>query len=515
MVAVAAVNRVPFEIWLQITDLMGPTYSNSLYGVNRTWFEIVMNARYRVLDVTTLNEEVLSRLPLMKDPGIAKRVRTLSISGLALQKSLLSTIIGQKVKFPMDRQTLSILNRRIQALDVTGVLNSQVRLLAEIVSTLNVTECFIKWDLREGIRSGELIHAALQAVILEVAWPAFGSKLKKLHVSVRPERFRAVLSSEVHLECLEELHLELLPASSGTRAISAFPDHVSSFVTRLNPHLAALTIQSLLNLDLSCLFRRLPLLTHLRQLSLQVFLDHASGVLSGLESFFAHSSLKLRHLTLFLYHAAISSAERVLPSLAMARARIPALETLDINFGMPHPALATTLLRELHELFNGARSTLHTLRLEGIALSYTDLATLTSLLADRNSGDALQRLTISVLTLTARHIDTLARNAPHIRALGIIFMHLSLFPDGAPAAEHLCRANFKTEIGERTYPEWKLQDISIWHKSRSVDTSRWDLVSPFPACIPSITAFFGDPVPQHKTSESNVVPRMLAALVQG
>ncbi|KAJ7021906.1 hypothetical protein C8F04DRAFT_1139725 [Mycena alexandri] len=460
MVAVAAVNRVPFEIWLQITDLMGPTYSNSLYGVNRTWFEIVMNARYR---------EVLSRLPLMKDPGIAKRVRTLSISGLALQKSLLSTIIGQKVKFPMDRQTLSILNRRIQALDVTGVLNSQVRLLAEIVSTLNA------------FGPGELIHAALQAVILEVAWPAFGSKLRNYMFRCGQNDSARCCPPKYTWNVVEELHLELLPASSGTRAISAFPDHVSSFVTRLNPHLAALTIQSLVE----------P-----RLLSLQVFLDHASGVLSGLESFLRPLITEAAPPHPFPVSCRpISSAERVLPSLAMARARIPALETL-LNFGMPHPALATTLLRELHEL-------------------YTDLATLTSLLADRNSGDALQRLTISVLTLTARHIDTLARNAPHIRALGIIFMHLSLFPDGAPAAEHLCRANFKTEIGERTYPEWKLQDISIWHKSRSVDTSRWDLVSPFPACIPSITAFFGDPVPQHKTSESNVVPRMLAALVQG
>jgi hypothetical protein len=61
-----AVSRIPFEIWLQIRDLVGPVYSESLYSLNRIWFEIVMNSRYRDLDITQLNETVLSRLPLLK-----------------------------------------------------------------------------------------------------------------------------------------------------------------------------------------------------------------------------------------------------------------------------------------------------------------------------------------------------------------------------------------------------------------------------------------------------------------
>lgn len=339
----------------------------------------------------------------------------------------------------MDRHALSMLNRRIRALDVTTVLNAQVSLISEILSALKVSEYSVKWDFREGIQSGEVIHASLQAAILSVAWPAFGAALKKISVSTRPERFHAVLSSDVHLLHLEEFHLELLHTSSGAQSLGiqdVFPDYVSAFFARVNPHLETLSIQSSSNLDLSCLFHQLPSFKHLRRLFLHIFLDH--GVLSdasGLESFFAHSALHLRHLTLFLYHSAVSAAERVLPGLAMARARIPCLETLEINFGMPYPGLAPTLLRELHALFNGARNTLHTLVLEGIALSYTDLETATSVLADRAAGDPLRSLTLSVLTLTARHIDTLAKNAPSISALGIIFTHLSLLPDGPPEIE--------------------------------------------------------------------------------
>jgi hypothetical protein len=339
----------------------------------------------------------------------------------------------------MDRNTLSILNRRIRALDVTGVLNAEVRLISEVISGLNVSEYSVKWDFREGIQSGELIHASLQAAILDVAWPAFGSTLKKLHVSTRPERFNAVLSSDAQLVRLEEVHLELLHPSNGAESIGIgdlFPEYVSSFFARVNPTLDVLSIQSSSNLDLSSLFHLLPSFKHLHRLLLQIFLDH--GVLSdptGLEAFFAYSALKLRHLTLSLYHAAVSSAERVLSSLAMSRARIPCLETLEINFGMPHPGLESTLQRELHNLFDGARSTLHTLVLEGIALSHPDLKTVTSAFADREAGDTLQSLTISVLTLTPPHIDTLAKNVPRLRALGIIFMHLSLVPDGPPAHE--------------------------------------------------------------------------------
>ncbi|KAJ7896277.1 hypothetical protein B0H14DRAFT_2678910 [Mycena olivaceomarginata] len=514
MAVSTAVSRIPFEIWLQIRDLVGPVYSESLYSLNRIWFEIVMNSRYRDLDITQVNETVLSRLPLLKDPGIAKRIRHLSISGAALQISLLGSITGQRVKFPMDRNTLSILNRRICALDVTSVLNTHVRLISGIISGLKPSEYSVKWDFREGIQSGEIIHASLQGAILDVAWPAFGSTLKKLYVSARPERFNAVLSSDVHLLCLEELHLELLPMSEGVQSIGIqdiFPEYASSFLARVNPDLDILSIQSSSNLDLSCVFYQLSSFINLHRLLLHILADHDTlSDPSGLQSYFAHSALNLRHLTLFLYHATVSSPERVLPSLAMSRARIPRLETLEINFGMPHPKLENTLLCELHDLFRGARSTLHTIILEGIALSLTDLKAATSVFA---SGDTLQSLTVSLLTLTAQHIATLAENASRISALGIIFMHLSLVPDG-PAAEVEGRVQFKTQIGEHKYPEWNLlQDISIWQHSRSVDTSRWDLVSPFPACVPTITRFFGHPVPLPSQARSVPVTRILSALV--
>ncbi|KAF7328796.1 Heat shock protein 12A [Mycena venus] len=501
-----AVNRIPFEIWLRISDLVGPEHSSSLYSVNRTWFTIAMDLRYKDLDLSRPDEKLLSRL----DPGIAKHVGHLSVSGLALQYSLLDTIAGQKIKFPVDK---IMLNPRTCASDV---LNTRIRLISEVISAAtNVSEYSVKWNFREEIQSGDLIHALLQGAVLDVAWRAFGSTLRKLHVSTRPERLNAVLASEAQLEHLQEIHLELLHPSNGVQSIGIqdiFPDHVSSFFSRVNPHLDSLSIQSSSNLDLSSVFHQLPLFRNLKRLSLHIFLDH--GVLSELESFFAHTALKLRHLTLSLYHAAVSSVERVLPTLAMSRACLPSLVTLEINFGLPHPELADTLLRELHDVFSGASSTLRTLILEGIALSHADLKSVTSTFADRDVGDPLQSLTVSVLTLTAAHIDTLAENVPRLSALGIIFMYLSREPDGQPGGAE-CRELFKTAIAERRgyYPAWKLAEISIWHKSRSVDSSRWDLVLPFPACIPTISTFFGHPIP---VSQPGSVPAgMVAALTQG
>ncbi|KAJ7472004.1 hypothetical protein FB451DRAFT_312719 [Mycena latifolia] len=519
MPVASAANRIPFEIWLQIKDLIGPAESRELYSVNRAWFEIVMNARYRVLDVTHFNEDVMWRLPLLKAPGLAKRVRTLSLSGSTLQNSLLVSIMGpgQRLKFPLDRNTLSSLNRRIQALDAVTVLNAQVRLVSDVLPGLkNVSDYAVKWDFREGIPLGELIHASLQAATLAAAWPAFGATLRKLTVSTRPERFNAVLSSNVRLARLEELHLELLHTSNGAQSLGIqdlFPEYVSSFFARVNPHLDTLSIQSSSNLDLSCLFHQLPAFKHIHRLLLHIFLE--PGVLSdpsGLEAFFAHSAL--RHLTLVLYHAAVSALERVLPTLTLTHAHIPFLETLEINFGMPHPGLAPTLHHELHTLFAGARGTLHTLVLEGIALSYADLEAVTSVFADREAGDVLQSVTLSVLTLTARHIDALSKNLPHISALGIIFTHLSLVPDGPAGTESECRAIFKMDMWQRKYPAWALRDISVWQHTRSVDTSRWDLVPPFTMCIPTIAKFFGHLMPQFSLSQTQGIPRMLDAVPQ-
>ncbi|KAJ7086371.1 hypothetical protein B0H15DRAFT_950483 [Mycena belliarum] len=515
----SAVNRVPFEIWLQVKNLVRTAESNEWYSVNRAWFEIVMNARYRVLDVADVvgDEVKLRRLSLLKDPGMAKRVRSLSISGFVLQNSLLSNIMGHWIKFPMDRNTLAILNRRLEALDSASVLDAQARLVSEVLSGLScVSEYSVKWDYREGTQAGEIVHSALQAAILDAAWSTFGANLKKLTVSVRPERFNVVLSSEVQLALLEDLQLELLQVSGGAQALGIhdlFPDYVVSFFARANPHLETLSIQSSSNLDLSCLFHCLPPFKHIRRLLLHIFLDHdVLSDASGLGSFFAHSAQRLRHLSLSLYHAAVSAAERILPTLAMTRAFAPCLETLEVNFGMPHPVLEQTLLRELHDVFRGTRGTLHTLVLEGIALSYTDLQALVAAFADREVGDTLQRVTLSTLTLTAWHIDALAMQLPRISTLGIIFTHLSLYPDGPPEAENDCRAFFEMDLRNREYPHWELRDISIWHRSRSVDTSRWDLVKHCSACIPTISHFFGQPLPEN--AQTRATSRVLDALPQ-
>ncbi|KAK7039417.1 heat shock protein 12A [Favolaschia claudopus] len=502
----SAVNRIPFEIWLQIKELIASDDSESLYSINRAWFEIVMNSRYEVLDITKLNDRTVSRLPLLRDSGIARRVRHLSISGMALQVSLLKSIMGESwTEFPMQRKTLSILNRKIRTLSATNVLNDQIRLVSEIISRLTVTEYTVKWDHVEGIQSGEIIHSSLQAAILDLTWLAFGSTLRKLHVSAVPGRFHAVVSSDVQLVCLEELHLHLLQKSSDFQFAGiqdVFPESASSFLSRVNPGLNTLSVQCSSNLDLSSIFHQLPGFKSIRRLDLKVLVDHS--VLAdpcGLESFFAGSSLKLRHLAMALCHRAVVFADRVISSLAMSRAVIPSLENLEIDFGMPHPELANTLLTELHSLFRGTRTTLHTIILEGIPLSLVDLKTLTSVFADGAAGDALQNLIISIQTLTVEHVAVLARNVPHIRILGIVFMRHSFVPDGPVAAASEYRTHLKAQL-EQENIQWTLHDISIWYLCRTVDTSRWDLVSLFPACFPTVKGFFGQArtEPEHPRS---------------
>ncbi|KAJ7280171.1 hypothetical protein C8J57DRAFT_120430 [Mycena rebaudengoi] len=504
-----AVDGVPFEIWLHITEFMPPAEVRSLYGVNHSLFEIAMDARYKVLDLEVYDSsgKIISKLTPLKDPAIAKRVRHLAISGLLLQKCILQTIASPKVISQIEglANTMAYLKRSLPDLDATTVSSPFVRQLSEILPTLNNVSVYtLVWDFREGMRYGDIIHRSLKTLILDVAWPAFGS-LRTLNISALPGRFSAVVSSIVSLDQLEELTLELFRPPTGSQSLgihdASFPESVARFFAWVNPRLETLSIKFALDFDFSCLFDQLQSFKNLRRLFLQIVLDH-DGVIpdsSGLEHFFAHAALELRHLTLSLHYSAISSAHRTVRGLAMACACIPRLETLHIHFGMPRTGLSTTLLAELRSVFNGARHTLHTLVLEGISLNYDDLEAVTSIFADLG---ALRSVTLGVLTLTPSHIDLLAKNLPSIGTLGVIFSHLSLLPDGPLQPESECREHFKHELQRRKYVEWKLHDISIWHHERSTDTSRWDLVPVLATSAPSVTKYFGLDVSESQSPHS-------------
>ncbi|KAJ7641518.1 hypothetical protein FB45DRAFT_358902 [Roridomyces roridus] len=452
-------NRLPFEIWLHIKGFLDPTESEWLYSINSAWFQMVMDDRYRVLDLTLIDSRVLARLPVLRDPDISKRVRHLCISVAALERA-------------------------------------EVRLIMEIIPTLsNVSECSVVWNFRG---TQEAAAHALEATILPAVWATCGATLKKLDISAQASRLNKVLASNVYFSQLETFSLELLRQSESESIVA---EAASLFFPRVNPRLTTLSIHCRRALDPSSVLNQLQLFSRLQSLTLVSYPSELKDP-SGLETFFAHCASHLCHLKLSLSHSALSSKERGINTLHMANAHIPLLETLEIAFGCPDTRDTLSLIpSELHSLFDGARTTLHRLVLEEIALNLEDLRALTSVLV---GCDGLRSLTVSVAEFTAAHIDIIARNSHMISALGVVYVFTA-------QEKHQFEADLSLQSS--TYNHWKLREISIWRWKRTVDHSRWDLVQPFATCIPTIETFFGMPVPRPgQSSRNSIVPRMLEAL---
>jgi hypothetical protein len=56
----------PSEIWLQVADHLPAHLVGDLYTVNRQWFDIAMNARYRQISFAFLNRAMLRDLTRLR-----------------------------------------------------------------------------------------------------------------------------------------------------------------------------------------------------------------------------------------------------------------------------------------------------------------------------------------------------------------------------------------------------------------------------------------------------------------
>ncbi|KAJ7746808.1 hypothetical protein DFH07DRAFT_748177 [Mycena maculata] len=488
----------PPEIWLQVADYLPPLVVADLYSVNSQWFDIAMNARYSQISFAFLNRAMLRDLTRLKDPAVARRVRTLHVHPYFVKEVLekvheappsTSHAHSLRGKFKLtglfrDHGHLKRLARcaRTSALLESGNL---VRTMVEVISGLPyVTDYHIAWS---GLHS---IHD-LPVPFLTAA---FRPSVLQLTLEISLEKAVDLLSHTAALENLEELDLflrldhvlpaELIPA--------ILVDHLAPAINRLHSSLQKFSLRLCEPLDMSPFFdslRYMPFLDHLA-ISIPIARPHL-GHPSGFGQFLNRHRRSLRHLVLRateLNGDGLTPTEDLLSewindalSFVTGSVKLRSLEASLTLFPVEAAAMCLGRLSR----------TLTSLTLTGRHLPYDRVDELLSAVRRAGAG-RLNSLRLGAVTLSPELIDLLAEKLPSLKRLELLVKDvvgcegdLPLYYGGSEQDDSQI-GNFFMEMEQRRYLDWGLRSISL---SRSSFPYRLQYATDyrelFMDCIPS------------------------------
>ncbi|KAF8196882.1 hypothetical protein K438DRAFT_1760334 [Mycena galopus ATCC 62051] len=496
---------LPQEIWSQIVEYLPPTSVGELYSVNRQCFDIAMNARYHQVSFAFLNRAMLRDLERLRDPTVARRVRTLHLHPYFVKEILeRSQESGQmipgcaphsqphsfrgKLKLAKglfrDQKRLAR-GARISALHEFGSPTELIQMLVDVISGLPHVNLHIAWSGLHSIRDLPVPFLAA----------AFRPSVLQLTLEISLEKTVDLLCHTAALENLEELDLFLrldhvLPNEAYDQILV---DHLAPAINRLHSSLQKLSLRLCQPLDISPLFDSLRFLPALDCLSLSIPMARPHlGHPSGLGKFLDKHSQSLRHLVLRatelsgdgLMPAEDPLSEWINDALSFVTGTMK-LRTLEASLTLfPVEAAAMVLGRFAR--------TLHSLTLTGRHLPYDRVDELLGAVRRAGAG-RLHTLRLGAVTLSPELVDLLAEKLPKLGKLELLVRDvvgcegdLPLYYGGTEQDDNQI-GSFFIEMEPRRYPEWALHSLSL---TRSSFPYRLQYLQEykdlFMECIPSV-----------------------------
>ncbi|KAJ6631033.1 hypothetical protein B0H10DRAFT_1980498 [Mycena sp. CBHHK59/15] len=206
----------PTEIWLQVADHLPPLAVADLYAVSSQWFDIAMNARYHQISFAFLNRAMLRNLARLKDPAVARRVRTLHSARWSLLVPAQPHSLRGKLKLFRDHKRLARCLRTSAVREFSSPADL-IRTMLDVIGGLPyVTTYHVAW-------SG--LHP-IQDLPVPFLAAGFRPSVLQLTLEISLEKTVDLLCHTAALENLEELDLflrldHLLPSRTTSRSSSS------------------------------------------------------------------------------------------------------------------------------------------------------------------------------------------------------------------------------------------------------------------------------------------------------
>ncbi|KAF9466601.1 hypothetical protein BDZ94DRAFT_1212744 [Collybia nuda] len=485
----------PTEIWLHLSQFLPSDSLQGMMEVNRIFFEMAMDARYKEISFMSFNPSEAKMLERLADPLIACRVRRLHLR-LSLNRALFRR---------QPRTTPGIFRRRVKAALQTARLirpdttdnsaessnvDSKIRTLTsfqDFYETLaivfpgmsNLEEfTFNSWNWPTDFD--------IQPFFL-AAWSTFGKSIRKLSLGGNLDGYRKLIVSGPSFDTLQELELEFTDNLHGSNSITdarILLESVAPFVTSLATRLISLKLWSWSSTDLSSFFKQLGPLPALRHLGIRAAFNRSlNDDPSGLARLLSDSSSTLQQLELRLDLAGLvnqSSEHPLAEWLSQTIVDHPTistgLQTLEI-----YPTGTTRGFETLLICIQRSVSTLTKLVVRNRYLQLGETETIIRLISS-HKNTTLTRLRLNVLILNADLFDLMGASLPGLKYLTL---NIGDVADGDLIDRHQI---FKSSIRSRSFQDWKLYDIDIWQGGSQLDGS---VMLSIAESIPSIRSFWG------------------------
>ncbi|KAF5381670.1 hypothetical protein D9615_005566 [Tricholomella constricta] len=487
-------ERTPYDVWFNISRFIPRNVLSTLYGVNRSFFEIATNARYEVVTFFKFDKNTKWLCRNLSDPNIGRGVLTrhVKIEPWVVQPRL-------KPSHKRGRSVWNFINgvfdphytQRTTNQWVKKRLHKDIKRVTDTISGMrNLSEYSLGW------KEDRPYHPELYRAFLGPLLTRIHDRLVRLSLNIPPDMMCSL--APISLPRLEHLEIGICTKKLTEGEIDQIFDCFVVFINNLLHTLESLSISSRVpsqSLDLTRLFTMLTVFPRLQRFSLSIPFDgtHLSSPPS-LVAFLNKHRRTLRHLQLSSSRCSTADSPADPEAKYWIRNVLRSLET-------PYPRLhgLNLALRPLKADLTPMLSfiaqhsgELDDLTLTERALTYTEVEDCLDNIGAYEHSSRLKHLRLKVQHLSPALLELLASRIPRLSLLELTFGEIvatAAHPGHSGYPAHTKRdelALFKAEIrmNRQVYASWRLGTIGIRNESRFPPLS--DLSRFFTEVIPAL-----------------------------
>ena len=305
------VTDIPDDIWSYIAEMLPLNTLRDMLTVNRVFFEMAMNARYREVSFLHIDSNTIRLLQRLKyvemflkfelnspihdrDPNVAKRVRHLRVNPMWFKPPESVSFAGGRVRrWYSEFRFFGGSASKFRILDTERPV-IQAMTIDLVGSFRNVTRYTIV--TRYHPNPANLIP------FLAIAWKSFGSNLRRLTLNAPLGGFETLIATSGDLDALEDLNLRFstdVATEDTAEDMATMLRLVVPFINSLSSTLRSLTILSSAFQDHTAFFHSLGHFPKLLSFALYIaFNPPLISDPSGLTRFLNDHAETLQHVTL-------------------------------------------------------------------------------------------------------------------------------------------------------------------------------------------------------------------------
>ncbi|KAJ2915937.1 hypothetical protein MD484_g4480, partial [Candolleomyces efflorescens] len=436
--------NLPHNIWVHVAQYLPALFLQDLITVNRSFFEIAMDCRYRQLILAYMDSRMVKNLVRLRDPAVAKRVQVLHIyPGFLPQsnsapllfdqakpecmasKRSFRTILTDIANSLLEQRTFPSRHPKYRMMQSLRKQEDVVQVVSDVLAGLpNVTDYYVTWYGLPTVTSSPAPFVA----------SALRPNLRKLSLNLSLENVQSILSSDTQITRLEELHLCIHSETvcNDQERTYILQHHLAPAICRFRSTLKTLVIESWEPTDLSPLFANIERIPVLDDLCINIPVERCHlGDPAGVSGFLKKHQSTLRCLRL---RATQYGGRGLAPDLcslhewiseATEKVELPKLRELDISSNLFPTDTSLLCLKRFSRTLTSSTMT-------GVYRSYEQVVqALDNFLMPESGfsdspatkevkGNNLKRLRIGPVSLSPQLVDLIASRIPELRRLELL-----------------------------------------------------------------------------------------------